>query len=561
MMSVEKRIVNFLRSNSVRLMIIGQCLCLGFAPVDGGYAQEWVYTVRPGDNLWNLSAKYLTNMGYWRRLQTLNQVQHPRRLTPGQRLRFPIAWLKIQPAPARVISIQGEAEVTSGVSGKTLTIKPSLRLFAGDTIRTGPNTTVLLAFADGSQFLLLSNSYLEMDTIGAYGDTGMVDTRLRLLQGQIDSQIAPSQGPATRFEIQTPAATTAVRGTDYRVSMTPETALSRTEVLAGRVQVKGGNRIRTVPENFGTVTETGKPPTPPIPLLPAPDVTGLSDVIDRVPIGFTLPPLADAVAYRLQIAPDREFNALFFDAIFDTPQFSAPQPQEDGHYVLRVRGIDGQGLEGRDAYHAFELDAFPEPPVLLKPEPDAIVRVQQPDFGWSAPLQARAYHFQLAQDEDFATPLTDLPDYSSAGFTPETPLTAGEYYWRVATIDKSDEQGPFSDPQHFTVKPPPASPELQPPDVEEDTLTLRWRQGAPGQTYAFQLAKDRWFDTILVDEQVDQSQVTLSRPAPGHYYLRIKTIGADGYAGPYGAPQRITVPPTNYWPFSLFALIALMLLL
>lgn len=560
MMSAVKRIPKVL-CHSAKLIVFGYCLVLGLAPDGASHAQEWTYTVRPGDNLWDLSEKYLVDLRYWRRLQDLNQVQNPRRLTPGQRLRFPVAWLKIQPAPVRVIQEQGEAEVTSAVTGMTLPVKQGLRLFAGDTIRTGPDTSVLLEFADGSQFLLLSNSYLTLDTISAYGDTGMVDTQLRLRRGRIDSQIAPSKGPATRFEIQTPAATTAVRGTDYRISMQPERALSRTEVLAGRVLVRGGNRTRSVAKNFGTVTETGKPPTPPIRLLPPPDVAGFPEVIDRIPIAFTLPPLPNAVAYRLQIALNRGFDNLLFDRLFDTPQLSAPYPQEDENYVLRVRGIDGQGLEGRDAYHSFEIDAFPEPPVLLRPEPDAIVRVEQPEFSWSAPVDAESYHFQLAASDDFDTPIADLPNYEDTDFTPATSLATGDYYWRVATTDASAETGPFSDPQHFTVQPPPASPELQPPDLDDDTLTLRWRQGLPGQSYRFQLARDRWFDHILVDEQVNRSQVTLSRPSSGYYYLRIKTIGADGYSGPYGSPQRITVPPANYWPFSLFALIALMLLL
>lgn len=27
-------------------------------------AQEWLYTVRPGDNIWNITADYLSSMNY-----------------------------------------------------------------------------------------------------------------------------------------------------------------------------------------------------------------------------------------------------------------------------------------------------------------------------------------------------------------------------------------------------------------------------------------------------------------------------------------------------------------
>ncbi len=39
----------------------------------GVSADEWVYVTRPGDNLWNITQKYLIGIEYWRPLQALNQ--------------------------------------------------------------------------------------------------------------------------------------------------------------------------------------------------------------------------------------------------------------------------------------------------------------------------------------------------------------------------------------------------------------------------------------------------------------------------------------------------------
>ena len=36
--------------------------------------EEWIYTVRPGDNLWNLSERHLNGTQYVRRLQQLNRL-------------------------------------------------------------------------------------------------------------------------------------------------------------------------------------------------------------------------------------------------------------------------------------------------------------------------------------------------------------------------------------------------------------------------------------------------------------------------------------------------------
>lgn len=558
MHAIEQWIVNLF---ATKLIIMFFAFLLSISP-GASLAQEWIYTVRPGDNLWDLSKKYLIHTGYHLRLQTLNNIQFPKRLSPGQRLRFPVAWLKIQPSSVKVITAQGNAEAILARTGKTVPIDEGTRLQAGDAIRTGPEASITLQFADGSEFLVLPNSHVVMDSISAYGDTGMVDTRLRLPRGRLNGQIAPRKGPGTRFEIQTPAAISAVRGTDYRISMTPKTSQSQTEVLTGKVAVQGANRSRTVPEGFGTFTEIGKPPAPPIRLLPPPDLTQLTPLFDRVPFAFTIPALEKAVAYRLQIASTRQFQTVLFDRVFDTPQMTASEPRQDGNYVLRVRGIDAQGLEGNDAYLAFELDAFPEPPVLLKPEPDEVVRVQQPSFAWSQPTVAKQYHFQVAENESFEAPFIDFPDYSEGGFTTETDLDPGTYYWRIATVDKTDEKGPFSDPQSFTVKPPPPSPALEEPAIDESTLTLRWRQGPPGQNYEFQLAKDIRFQHIVMDKRLAEPQIAISRPESGLYYLRIRTIDDDGYVGPYGSPQRISVPPDSYWPPAIiFTLLGLILLL
>ena len=40
-------------------------------------ADEWIYTVKPGDNLWNLSERHLTGVQYVQRLQKLNRIGRP----------------------------------------------------------------------------------------------------------------------------------------------------------------------------------------------------------------------------------------------------------------------------------------------------------------------------------------------------------------------------------------------------------------------------------------------------------------------------------------------------
>lgn len=521
------------------------------------HSQEWLYTVRPGDNLWNVTADYLTRMDYWPKLQTLNGVADPEHLPPGMKLRIPVAWLKRLPTTALVLSVQGETHAVIATTRQTIPVDPGLLLQNGDMLRTGPDSNVTLELGDGSRVLLQPDSELRMEILNAYGQTRFVDTRMRLQKGRVDSQVTPRTGAGARYEIWTPAAVSAVRGTRYRIGMDPAAATARTEVLEGAVAFQGGRTTRMIPKGFGSLAETGKPPQPPVPLLPPLNVAELPPVVTHVPIQFGLPALKGAVAYRTQIAPNEQFETVLFDGVSSSPAVRGPD-LPDGDYVARIRGIDAKGLEGRDAMHHFRLYARPEPPFLMRPLHQSAVLEKGLSFEWSEPQNAAAYHFQLAEDERFATPLLDKPDYASSRLTPDQPLEPRPYYWRVAVRDRTGREGPFSDPQSFRLQP---TPRLQPPEVTAHTLTFRWSAGLPGQQYEFQLAKDADFENIVIGTRVSEPQLTLPLPESGFHYLRIRTIEVDGYIGPYGPVQRVDVPPASYWPAGLMILLTLILVL
>jgi hypothetical protein len=102
---------------------------------------------------------------------------------------------------------------------------------------------------------------------------------------------------------------------------------------------------------------------------------------------------------------------------------------------------------------------------------------------------------------------------------------------------------------------------LQAPELAANGMTFRWSAGPPGQQYQFQLAKDLQFDAVIVDRRVSESQLTIPRPESGFHYLRMRIIDADGYVGPYGPTQRITVPPDNHWPLLFLTILGLVLVL
>jgi hypothetical protein len=532
-------------------------LVSGFASAQG---PEWLYTVRPGDSIWTITDRYLVSMRYWQDLQRLNNVADPQRLAPGSRLRVPVAWLAAQPVPVLLVTASGEVVAELLLEGgRERVVVAGERLHAGDRLLTADDGNAVLQFADGSRLFVRGNSEVALDTVSAYGDSGMTDTRVRLQKGRVDTQARPAQGPATRFQIETPAAVSAVRGTEYRVGVTVSGERAVTEVLTGSVGVSGSGVSRSVAAGFGTVTQRGSAPEKPRPLLAAPELGEMVAILDRIPFQVAWPPVEGASAYRIQIAAEQDFETLLEDRVGTTARFLGPD-LADGDYWIRVRAIDGADIEGLSAVAPLTLDARPVAPIIVTPQPDATVREAQPRMSWSQPEGINRYRLQIARDEAFQRRVTDPDDLKGASFRPEVPLEPGLYHWRLASIGSDGEIGPFGDASTFTYRPVPASPGVEAPAVEGSEVVFRWNAGVPGQQYHFQLARDTGFDPPLVDRMLHEPSFQLDYPQPGIYYVRVAIIDVDGYVGPFGPPQKVSIPVTSKLPAILMILFGALML-
>jgi hypothetical protein len=514
-------------------------------------AADWIYAVRPGDNPWDLTERYLNGLKYWPRVQTLNQITDPLHIAPGTRLRIPVGWLRPVPAAAVVVALQGEASVSVG--GARRAVSTGVRVSAGAVLTTAADSNLTLEFEDGSRMLLHADSELELRALRRFENTDMVDTDLQLRRGRTENLVRPATGAADRFEISSPSATTSVRGTEFRLAADAEQ--TRAEVLAGAVRVANPSARIDVEQGFGTFAHAGRPPAAPVALLPAPDLTGLPALLERMPIALSMPALAGADQYRVQIADRADFTPVRHDAVTGVNWHGPDLP--DGRHYLRVRGIDAHGLEGYSADRAIEVNARPEPPVLVLPGPQAMVIETEPEFQWAAVTGISEYRLQIGRSATLDAPLSDQVATGATQKSPST-LDPGIYYWRVAAIDPAQGQGPFSDTQTF--RRPPPGPAFDQPAIDDTELLVRWRAGTPGQRYRFQLAKDEAFTAPLVDATTEIAQYALPRPARGRYYLRVQTLDVDGYAGPFGAVQRLDVPGKNQ-PWWLLLLTPLLVLL
>ena len=522
------------------------------------FAQDWIYTVRPGDNLWDLTEKHLTHIRYWKKLQELNAIEDPWHMLPGTRLKIPLRWMRLQPTTAKVVAVLGPATVLQARGGHPVDVNKGMELHVGDRLLTGPDASATVEFGDGSKMSIAPESEVHFDMLRAYGASGFVDTRVRLRNGRTEHKVTPRYGPnSPRYEIFTPAASTAVRGTNYRIGTFEAGESVATEVLDGRVGVMAAEKHRLVNEGFGVVTQKGLPPSKPARLLEAPDLQGLQIEFERLPLRLELPTIEDASAYRVQIAETDRFDVLRYDSLVEKPYVRGVD-LPDGTYVLRMRGVDDSGLEGLDGYHKFVIDARPEPPVLLEPPEGALISLDSWVLEWAEPEGVVSYHLQVANSPTFTNLLIEVEDIQENRYVLTEGLEPGIYYWRVATLDQSGEKGPFGDPQGF--KRLAEAPATEPPSIAEDRVVFRWSAGLPGDSYEFQLARDRQFNQIIEETVVSEPTHSMARPESGIYYLRVRTLDADGDPGPYTKPQRLTIPVASYLPYIFTGLLFLLLL-
>ena len=185
-------------------------------------------------------------------------------------------------------------------------------------------------------------------------------SRIRLNYGRVNTWVE-QQRPDSHYEIITPAAITAVRGTAFRLS-TDDEQISRTEVTAGIVGVSAGGAEKQVNDGYGIVAEKDKLLPEPVKLLAAPEVSDILSA-DNSELHVSWNKLAGAKAYRYRLASDQQFNQTIIDESTENNSIKLTE-LAPGQYYLQVRGIDQFKLEGVDAISDYEVQQAPPPPVV-----------------------------------------------------------------------------------------------------------------------------------------------------------------------------------------------------
>jgi hypothetical protein len=495
------------------------------------------YSAVQGDTLTGISARFLENGNAWQRLLKYNRIGNPDHINPGEIIHMPLEWMKRDPATLSALTSRGDVQVVR--NGSAAPLPAGAALAKGDEVRTGSDGYVTLRLADGSVLKLPADSRLTVQNAEKIRDTEAVRSKMQLLKGRVEAVVTKFKGSGNRFEVTTEQAVAGVRGTEFRVAIDGGSTAS--EVLDGKVAFDGegaaAGKSAQLAAGFGSKASSSGELLPPIQLLPAP-VLGTLPLQERLVVRFTFVALDGAQKYRAQVGRDAQFFDVVADTVVEAPNLRFAG-LDDGPYFLRVRGIDSNGLEGRDAVYPFSVKARPEPPLVSAPVDRSKVRVAPVGFAWATIDGGAKYRMQVARDAAFSDIVFEANDIGDTKITAPATLPLGDYYWRIRTLLGSDI-GPWSDVRSFHLLPPPAVPE--PPKLEGNRVRFSW-VGEPGQTFVFQVARDAKFEKMVFEEKLSEPVLDKPKPRSGNYYMRYRAIDADGFEGPFTAPQRFTIDP------------------
>ncbi|MCJ0762469.1 FecR domain-containing protein [Variovorax terrae] len=311
------------------------------------------YTVRPSDKLIVLAREMLHRPSDWNEVARFNKMKDPNFIKPGQRLEIPLRLLRSAPAAGTLVSAEGDVQLGGSAAATGSAIGEGSRL------QVGANSSAVVELHDGSRVKLLPNTLAEVVTSRDYalrdasasGSSNWFSGLIRLSQGAIETLASKVARRAAPLQVETPTSLVGVRGTEFRVAYDNSAErLARTEVTEGLVRADNPAQQSgaDLPQGTGAVINPAQKAVNVVQLLRAPDLAGVPAEV-QLPQGlWPLPSLEGASSFRVQVASDAKFDKIVRDLKAAGPgvELAGLTP---GDWYARVRGIDGQGLEGFDA--------------------------------------------------------------------------------------------------------------------------------------------------------------------------------------------------------------------
>ena len=508
-------------------------------------------TVEEGDFLIKICERYLDEPHRWPEVARLNTLKNPDLIYPRQVIAIPAQLLKGTPIDGVVSFLKGTVEFLPEGTDEWKLLQMNDKVPEGSKIRTASESAVEIMFEDGASCYQRSDTTMAIETARKKGDLKI--HKIFLETGKAVTRIREATGEESRFEVQTPSAICAARGTEFRTSVDTYKT-TRSEVLDGIVGVEAMKKVVELKKGEGTIVEKGAPPHEPKKLLPPPSLSDRKPVYKSMPLRLMFHGMEGAASYRAVLARTSNCKDIIYEQVLKTGEpFEIPEV-EDGNYYVQAAGLDEVGLEGIPSEPVeITVRVNPMPPYINIPVEGDEYREKSITCQWLNVKDAKRYQVQIAEDKQFERIRVDSDDIKGLELD-IAQLDFSDYFFRIRSIADDGFEGEWSDAIGFTIVPPPPAPPIEEPDIDKKEVHIRWKDLGEGFQYHFQMAKNEQFEDIIVDNIVDMPELKLERPeSPGMYFVRTSSIDMTGYEGSFGKPQSFEV---KRFPYSIVAIIS-----
>ena len=387
-----QKVIDLQRSSAAKvgLLLLGSFILEAPLGASSSDDDSVSYKVKQGDTLIGLAEKFMLSHDSYKVVQKQNRILNPYAVPVGKIISIPRNVLAFKLADARFVAVRGTvlANETQAIIGQ--------RLREGTNITTGPSSFATLALGDGSRVSLPSNSDVRIRRLRTYHLGGSVDFDFDILKGGTRSTVTKKSSPDDRFQMRTPRAVSAVRGTDFQTRIDPVSRRDFAEVVEGALAVDVGNGPSALTEGNGLVIADARRVIKEA-LPPPPTVPGAGKVqADRI-VSFTTEP---RVPTRFMIGADSSFIEQIADVISaDGNAKIADLP--NGSYFLRARAVSANGIQGVPVTYAFKRR-------LNSVTANASKSNEGYVFRWASEGGGKTnFHFQLFSNAQKAAPLVD----------------------------------------------------------------------------------------------------------------------------------------------------------
>jgi hypothetical protein len=500
--------------------------------------------VAQGTNLIRIARQYCTNPLAWKKIAQINHLKPPYLIRTDSTLRIPASLLITKQVTARVASLSGHP--TLQTKNGTVPLHRGDQVLPGQTIVTGMNEYVHLVFPDNKHSRIGSESAMTLTYLLRLADHSL-QAGFSLEKGKVVHAVNKKLLPAEHFETRLPLALTGVRGTEFRLKVIDKET-NQVEILRGKVAVKAGGRQLLLPGGTGSKVSKGHPPTPPRPLPAPPEPMQLKDIYRLLPIVLPIPAHATARLFHLRITTDKQGTEVLTDITAQPGKKFIIADLDDGTYFLFLTAVDKDNFESpAGTPQKLIVRTSPAAPIVSKPKNRIKTFSPVTTLEWLNSEQAAFYHTQLATDPEFST-VIDEQDLREARMTTNE-LLPGDYYFRVRLVTEDNFSTLYSQTIAWTVLPQPKLGEA-PPEIQDDgSIILRWPPVEGAVSYKLQVARDKKFNRIIINEKaLDKPEYLLRDLDPGNYSIRVRTVMEGDLVSPWTPPQTMIVETK---PFTL----------